>query len=61
MLLDPQTKHVSPQRSGHLLTPAHGVPVAVQNLKTTTRQQALEYFDNTWSITENLFSALVGT
>lgn len=30
------------------------------NLSTVTRQQALDYFDNTWTITEVLFSALQG-
>ena len=30
------------------------------NLATVTRQQALDYFDNTWTITEVLFSALQG-
>lgn len=30
------------------------------NLATVTRQQALEYFENTWLLTEVLFSALQG-
>lgn len=30
------------------------------NLASVTRQQALEYFENTWLITEVLFSALQG-
>lgn len=30
------------------------------NLATVTREQALDYFDNTWTITEVLFSALQG-
>jgi hypothetical protein len=30
------------------------------NLASCTRQQALDYFDNTWCLTEVLFSALQG-
>lgn len=30
------------------------------NLATVTRQQLLDYFDNTWTLTEVLFSALQG-
>lgn len=30
------------------------------NLSTCTRAEALDYFDNTWTLTEVLFSALQG-
>src|SRR5258706_8881332 len=36
----------------------HGLPMP--NLRTCTRQQVLDYFDNGWTLTEVLFSALQG-
>eukprot|EP00240_Pyramimonas_obovata_P003370 CAMPEP_0118958176 /NCGR_PEP_ID=MMETSP1169-20130426/62490_1 /TAXON_ID=36882 /ORGANISM="Pyramimonas obovata, Strain CCMP722" /LENGTH=849 /DNA_ID=CAMNT_0006906289 /DNA_START=50 /DNA_END=2599 /DNA_ORIENTATION=+ len=50
-----------PQDSpGYIKEAGYLSSLPLPNLKTTTREQALQYFDNTWSITETLFSALVG-
>jgi hypothetical protein len=38
----------------------HGVELVPQDLSTVTRQQAFDYFTNTWATTETLFSALQG-
>jgi len=34
--------------------------LVIPNLKTCTRQEVLDYFDNTWAINELLFSSLIG-
>jgi len=34
--------------------------LVIPNLKTCTRQEVLDYFDNTWTINELLFSSLIG-
>lgn len=34
--------------------------IAMPNLKTCTREQMLDYFDNTWALTDALFSSLQG-
>ena len=49
-------------RASPFFNPATGALVALPgcNLDTVTRQQALDYLDNSWSLTELLFSGLQG-
>src|SRR5437773_411299 len=49
----------SPQNCPGMTSSGKLAALAIPNLKTCTRQEVLDYFDNGWTLTEVLFSSLL--